>query len=255
VAATPAVTPPSEPPPGSEVTLPYFQAQLAPYGRWVDIAGVGPAWVPFVARSVPEWRPYFNDGHWEYIDDGWFWRSDYPWGEYTFHYGRWMRDARFGWAWVPGYHWGPAWVCWRNAEAEGYCGWAPLPPGARFEPGVGLMWDGRVAMDVDFGLAPDMFVFIPFDHFWAHDYLAFRAPLWRAPFLFKASFVANHYDVVGGRVVFGGLGRERIAALTHHDVHVEKVEFHDAHVAHSREIERAHGGFDHGRPAQGHDGH
>ena len=84
-----------------------------------------------------------------------------------------------GWAWVPGYNWGPAWVCWRHAEGEGYCGWAPLPPGARFEAGVGLMWNGRLAVDVDFGLAPDLFVFIPFDHFWARDYLAFRAPFWR----------------------------------------------------------------------------
>ena len=122
------------------------------------------------------------------------------------------------------------------------------------------MWNGRLAMDVDFGLAPDMFVFIPFDHFWAHDYLAFRAPLWRVPDLFRVSLLANHYGLVGGRFVVEGIGRERIGLLTHHEVRVEKMEFRDAHIAHSREIEHARvfdshgGGIDHGR-AVGHEGH
>jgi hypothetical protein len=132
-----------------------------------------------VQASVPGWRPYLDQGHWEYTEQGWNWHSDYPWGEYVFHYGRWTRDPQFGWAWVPGYHWGPGWVCWRNAENAGFCGWAPLPPGARFEVGVGLIWNGRVAVDTDFGLAPDAFVFLPFDHFWAHDYRGFLAPGWR----------------------------------------------------------------------------
>lgn len=257
-----APVPPLEPPPGSEISLSYFQTQLAPYGSWVDIPGYGPCWVPAVQATVPDWRPYLNEGHWIYTDDGWSWQSDYPWGQYAFHYGRWMRDIRYGWVWVPGYNWGPAWVCWRHAEAEGFCGWAPLPPGARFEVGVGLMWNGRLAMDVDFGLAPDMFVFIPFDHFWARDYVAFRAPLWRVPLLFRGSILANHYGIVGGRFVVEGIGRERIGLLTHHEVRVEKMEFRDAHIAHSREIEHArgadiHGGIDRsravGRPGEGHD--
>jgi hypothetical protein len=250
VAPAPAVPPPA----GPEMTLPYFQSQLAPYGSWVDIPGQGPCWVPSVAASVPDWRPYFNEGHWVYTDEGWSWQSDYPWGEYTFHYGRWMRDARFGWVWVPGYDWGPAWVCWRNAEAEGYCGWAPLPTDARFVAGVGLMWNGRPGVDVGFGLGPDMFVFIPFDHFWAHDYLGFRAPFGRVSFLFRGSLLANHYAFIGGRFVFDGIGRDRIGLLTHHEVRAERLEFHDAHIA--REHERfsgfhggghdEHGGRDHG---------
>jgi hypothetical protein len=255
-----AVVPaPTAPPPASEVNLSYFQTQLAPYGRWVDIPGQGPCWVPSVEAAVPDWRPYFNEGHWVYTDDGWSWQSDYPWGEYTFHYGRWLRDPMLGWAWVPGYNWGPAWVCWRHAEGAGYCGWAPLPPGARFEAGVGLMWDGRLAADVDFGLAPDLFVFIPFDHFWARDYLAFRAPLWRVHDLFRVSILANHYGFVGGRFVFDGIGRDRIGLLTHHEVRAERIEFHDAHIAHAREIEHArgvdiHGGvMDHSRLGGGHD--
>ena len=190
--------------------------------------------MPSVQASVPDWRPYFNEGHWVYTDEGWSWQSDYPWGEYAFHYGRWFRDARYGWTWMPGYNYGPAWVSWRHAEGEGFCGWAPLPPAAIFEPGVGLMWDGRLAVDVDFGLAPDFYVFVPFDHFWAHDYLAFRAPLWRTRDLFRVSILANHFGVVGGRFVFGGIGRERMAALTHHEVVVERVGFHDAHIANDR---------------------
>jgi hypothetical protein len=241
---------PAGPAPGSEISLSYFQTQLAPYGTWVDIPGQGPSWVPSVQGSVPDWRPYFNAGHWVYTDDGWSWQSDYPWGEYTFHYGRWMKDFRYGWAWVPGYTWGPGWVSWRNAEADGFCGWAPLPPGANFQPGIGLMWNGRLAVDADFGLAPDMYVFIPFDHFWAPDYLAFRAPFGRVPFLFRSSILANHFSLIGGRFVFEGIGHDRIGLLTHHEVRAERIEFHDAHIAH--EFEHAHGGF---APSFGHDSH
>jgi hypothetical protein len=250
---------PSVPPPASEINLSYFQAQLAPYGRWVDIPGQGPCWVPSVQATVADWRPYFNEGHWVYTDDGWSWQSDYPWGEYTFHYGRWLRDPLLGWAWVPGYNWGPAWVCWRHAEGEGFCGWAPLPPGADFQVGIGFMWHGRLAVDADFGLGPDAFVFIPFDHFWARDYLAFRAPFGRVSFLFRASILANHYSFAGGRFVFDGIGRERIGLLTHHDVRAERIEFHDAHIAHAREVEHARGadihggGMDRSRSGGGHD--
>ncbi len=110
----PSVNPPGEPStpapavaeaslPGSEVTLPYFQSQLSPYGSWTDIPGYGLCWIPSRLQSTtPDWRPYFSGGHWEYTEQGWFWRSDYPWGEYAFHYGRWFRDPRYGWAWVPG---------------------------------------------------------------------------------------------------------------------------------------------------------
>jgi hypothetical protein len=243
------------PPPGSEVNLAYFQAQLAPYGTWVNVPGEGLCWAPSVQNTVLDWRPYLNDGHWVYTDDGWSWQSDYPWGEYAFHYGRWFRDPHYGWMWRPGYHWGPGWVAWRNADAAGYCGWAPLPPGATFEPGVGLMWNGRVAVDTDFGLGPDMYVFVPYDHFWAHDYVAFRAPGFRVGFLFRGSLVANHWGFVGGRFVFDGIGRERIGILTHHEIRPEHIEFRDSHIAHEREIEHNyshgrdfdHGGFSHDR--------
>ncbi|HEY3854522.1 MAG TPA: DUF6600 domain-containing protein [Verrucomicrobiae bacterium] len=246
----PSVNPPGEPGtsappvaeaavPGSEVTLPYFQSQLSPYGTWADIPGYGLCWIPSVQATTPDWRPYFSGGHWEYTEQGWFWRSDYPWGEYAFHYGRWFRDPRYGWAWVPGYHWGPGWVCWRNAEDAGFCGWAPLPPSARFEVGVGLVWNGSVAVNTDFGLGADMFVFVPFGHFWDHDYRAWGVPAWRRGELFHHSIVASHYGFVGGHFFVGGIGRERIGVLTHHDVPMARIELHDSRIVHEREIQRS----------------
>ena len=117
-------------------TFDYFQGQLTPYGHWIDVPGVGACWVPAEA-SLPGWRPYVDSGHWEYTDAGWYWRSDYPWGEIAFHYGRWLNDARTGfvWAWAPQYDWAPSWVCWRYADGAGCMGWAPLPWDARIRLG------------------------------------------------------------------------------------------------------------------------
>ncbi|HEY3863530.1 MAG TPA: DUF6600 domain-containing protein [Verrucomicrobiae bacterium] len=256
--APPVLVPegPSGPLPGSDINMNYFQAKLSPFGAWVDVAGYGLCWEPSIQTKQVGWRPYFDGGHWEYTDDGWMWNSDYPWGQYVFHYGRWMRDARYGWLWVPGYEWAPSWVCWRNDEADGYSAWAPLPPGARFEAGVGLFWNGHLAVNADFGLGADAFVFVPFDHFWAHDYRPFLAPFDRVPVLFRASFVANGYGFVNGRFVIGGIGRERIGLLTHHEVVLGRIEFHDAHIAHSFELQRAHSvEVIRGHGFEGRDGH
>jgi len=229
----------ASPPAGSEVNLGYFQTQLAPYGSWVDAPGYGSCWRPTVQDTSPGWAPYLDAGHWQYTDEGWYWASDYPWGEYAFHYGRWARSPRLGWLWIPGYEWGPGWVCWRNCEADGYCGWAPLPPGARFQAGVGLLWNGRLAVDADFGLGADAFFFIPFDRFWAHDYRACLAPGWRVPALFRVSIVANGYRFAGGRFIVDGIGRDRIARLTHHEVVAGRIEFGDARIGRARELERS----------------
>ncbi|HWD19006.1 MAG TPA: DUF6600 domain-containing protein [Verrucomicrobiae bacterium] len=232
-----AATPPDQPPPNSEVNLAYFQTQLSPAGAWVDVPGYGQCWRPTVVAQNPDWRPYCDAGHWVYSDDGWAWQSDYPWGDVAFHYGRWYHDWRWGWVWTPGYNWGPAWVSWRHAEGAGFCGWAPLPPEARFEVGVGLTFGGHVGLDVDFGLPASAYVFVPFDHFWDHSYHGFVAPLWRADALFRASVVINDYHFESGRFVVGGLGRERIAVLTHHEVPIERIRIRDERVARAREIQ------------------
>ncbi len=237
--APPFGAPYNVPPPdasGSEVNLAFFQSQLAPYGTWVDVAPYGPCWRPAEAQRIADWRPYCNMGHWEYTDAGWFWHSDYPWGEIAFHYGRWARDPGSGWVWVPGYNWGPAWVCWR--QASGFFGWAPLPPSARFEVGVGLTFGGRVVTDSGFGLSADAFSFVPFDAFWARDLRALVAPSWRVPGLFRASVVLNGYHFVDGRFVIDGFGRERVAALTHHEVRAGRITFRDRRIAREAESQR-----------------
>jgi hypothetical protein len=64
------------------------------------------------------------------------WRSRLRWGWAPFHYGRWGWDRNLGWFWLPGTVWGPGWVTWRSSNL--YIGWAPLPPGVRFVPGIGI---------------------------------------------------------------------------------------------------------------------
>lgn len=225
-------------PPGSMISLTYFETQLAPYGNWVDLPVYGPAWRPNDAVSNPLWRPYFDRGSWQYTEAGWFWNSEAPYGDIVFHYGRWVRDYRYGWVWVPGYDWAPAWVTWR--QADGYAGWAPLPPGAYYEAGVGLFYRGGLAVDVDFGLEPDAFVFVGYDHFWEHDYRPFLAPRDRVGLLFRSSIVLNGYRVADGRFVVEGFGRDRIAALTHHEVRIGSVAIHDARINQAREFDRSH---------------
>jgi hypothetical protein len=214
---------PTAPPPGAPgVSFEAFQAQLAPYGSWIQVPGYGLCWQPAVAVTDPLWRPYFDAGHWIYTDDGWSWQSDYPWGNIAFHYGRWFRYNGV-WAWAPGYDWAPAWVCWR--EAEGYNGWAPLPPTAVYRPGVGLYYNGALALDVDFGLGPDDFTFVPYDHFWDFHLRAFFVPHDRVALFFHHSHILNGYRVDHGRFVVEGLGRDHVFAMTHHDVRIE----HDRH--------------------------
>ena len=247
VPAYPAATPapyvpeayvPAVAPVGSDITLNYFQDQLRPFGRWVDVPPYGPAWQPTDALVIPGWRPYLNQGYWVNTDAGFYWHSDAPYGDIVFHYGRWMRDVRYGWVWIPGYDWAPAWVSWRHAE--GFAGWAPLPPAARFEVGVGLMYRGGLAVDVDFGLAPDDYIFVGYDHFLAHGYQPFLVERERAGLLFRGSLVMNDYRIMDGRVVVEGLGRDRVAAFAHVSVlPVERITIRDARIERGRELEVA----------------
>src|ERR1043165_9411019 len=133
ITPAPAPTPPPPPQPVQVVEVQIraetdFYEPLQPYGQWEVIPPYGRCWVP--ARVESDWRPYCN-GHWENTEDGWYWASEEPWGWATYHYGRWDFNPRFGWYWVPHTQWAPAWVCWRRGE--GYVGWAPLHPSARFE--------------------------------------------------------------------------------------------------------------------------
>ncbi len=125
---------------------------LAPYGDWVYSDRWGLVWSP---EDVPyDFRPYDTDGYWANTDYGWYWVSDYEWGDIPFHYGRWVNDPDDGWLWIPGYVWSPGWVVWRSSGR--YVGWMPMPPDRTFLlggnvsfglPGFGLSF----SFDDDYG--------------------------------------------------------------------------------------------------------
>lgn len=146
----------------------YFYTSLAPYGSWVDVAGYGWCWQPTVAVTYAGWRPYHQGGRWLYTDSGWYWQSDYSWGWAPFHYGRWFNHPRRGWCWTPDRVWGPAWVSWRTSSS--YCGWAPLPPVARYRSGFGLSYyDRHVGVSFEFGLGASDYTFVSHEHFYTHN--------------------------------------------------------------------------------------
>lgn len=117
----------------ARVSFGVFFDALQPYGEWVTVADYGYCWRP--TGIDQSWRPYSN-GRWVWSDNGWFWDSYEEWGWAPYHYGRWTYDDYYGWIWVPDYEWGPSWVQWRYAD--GYVGWAPLPPRAGFHFSIGI---------------------------------------------------------------------------------------------------------------------
>ena len=192
-----------------------FYDALAPYGTWVDVPGYGWCWQPTVVVINPSWQPYSDEGCWLWTDNGWYWNSYYAWGWAPFHYGRWCQYPRYGWLWCPDNVWGPAWVCWR--DYPGYCGWAPLPPGAFFTAGLGWTFNGlAVGFDFGFGLGPGCFTFCDYDNFCRrHPFGHFR----RGPgaeHFFRDSRVNNNFaaDMHHG-FINRGIDPSRIEAATH----------------------------------------
>ena len=150
-------------PPPAAVNISFFYEALAPYGNWLQVDGAQ-YWQPAAVGLDPDWQPYCQRGHWVNSDCGWAWYSDYSWGWAPFHYGRWRHDDRLGWIWAPDTVWGPAWVNWR--EHAGVIGWAPLPPGAVYVPGVGFTFQGRrVAVGFEFGLQARQYTFVEMRYF------------------------------------------------------------------------------------------
>src|SRR6266850_3929053 len=90
----PIVTPPATPPPVYVSNAPqevnYFYSDLAPYGSWLELDGVGWCWQPRAVVINRGWSPYCDNGRWIYSDCGWYWSSSYSWGWAPFHYGRWQ---------------------------------------------------------------------------------------------------------------------------------------------------------------------
>jgi hypothetical protein len=213
------LTPPSEAPPPTYVSSPpvevsYFYSDLAPYGTWVQLDGVGWCWQPRAVVINHGWSPYCDCGHWVYTDAGWFWQSDYSWGWAPFHYGRWQLYPRCGWVWLPDRVWGPAWVTWRY-EGD-HCGWAPLPPHADFDVHFGYRFNGvQVGLNFDFGLHPEHFTFIALHDFHEHDFAHYRMPPTEVTKIYNHTTIINNYMVNNNTIVNQGVKVERVQAATH----------------------------------------
>ena len=209
-----AVTPPVE-----QVNYNYFYQTLAPYGTWIDLPAYGWCWQPTVAVVDVGWRPYCNRGRWLWTDCGWYWQSDYAWGWAPFHYGRWHRSAAYGWVWFPDSAWAPAWVTWRYSDA--YCGWAPLPPGAHFDVGIGFRFHGgRVGLGFDFGLVPDCFTFVPTGRLCDRTPWHHRLPPTQVVGIFNRTTIINNY-IAGSNnrsIVNLGPGADAIAAASRSEI-------------------------------------
>jgi hypothetical protein len=229
--------PEQEPPPAYTSTPPtdvnYFYNDLAPYGTWVQLDGVGWCWQPRVVLINHGWRPYCDSGHWLYSDAGWYWQSDYSWGWAPFHYGRWQLHDRCGWVWTPDTTWGPAWVIWRTSGD--YCGWAPVPPHAVFDVGFGWRFNGvRVGLDFDFGLRPDRFTFVAFKDFTHRDLGHRHLAAAEVTRVYSHTTVVNNYTVNNRIVANRGIPVDRVAAATHTEIH--KVAIRDAPAASARTV-------------------
>lgn len=226
--ATPSPAPSSvttvpapRPTPDNAAQLTEFKTQLSPYGNWSDVPGYGVAWQP--SSLSPQWRPYFDGGFWMYSDEGWYWRTDYAWGDIAFHYGRWVKTPR-GWFWVPGYDYAPSWVVWRHADADGYIGWAPLPPGATLVNGGWVYRGVRVAQDFDFGLGPRDFAFVSSGGFWSHDYHRFAIADALLADVFRRTRFENHFWWHNGRFINNGIDSAMVSSLTHRQFQPIKIQ-------------------------------
>ena len=204
-------------PPVSGAAADYYDA-LAPYGTWVEVPAYGWCWQPTVVVVNPAWQPYCNEGSWLWTDNGWYWNSYYAWGWAPFHYGRWCQYPGYGWLWSPDRIWWPAWVCWR--DYPGYCGWAPLPPGAYFTAGLGwTYWGAAVGFNFGFGLGPGCFTFCDFDHFGHRRSFGSFHHGRDADRFFRDSRVHNDFAVDPHHgFVNRGIDRSRIEAATHQSI-------------------------------------
>jgi len=212
---SPAVetAPTAEPPPAepSQVNYNFFYDSLAPYGNWFTVPTYGYVWQPTCAVITPGWRPYWNNGCWNWCDSGWYWNSYYSWGWAPFHYGNWVSAPGRGWCWVPGSTWSPSWVTFRYGG--GYCGWAPLPPGCGVSTGVGLTWGGSgVGVSFGFGFAAGDYCWTPTSYFTAPNCWAYGVYGSGVNQIYNNSTVINNY-VVGNNntVINGGIHPDKIS--------------------------------------------
>jgi hypothetical protein len=222
-AHTPETAPPAgtEPtPPPTEATVTYFYSTLAPYGGWVNLDGYGWCWRPTIVTYSNGWQPYCQNGYWVYSNCGWYWVSGYSWGWATFHYGRWFCHPHYGWCWWPDTTWAPSWVCWRYNQD--YCGWAPLPPHAVYQSGVGFVYQGHaVTAGFSFGLNAGAFTFVATKNFCDPHLQRFRVDAAEGNRIFNQTMVINNIDFDSHQrgIVNAGVPPKHITAVTRQEIH------------------------------------
>jgi hypothetical protein len=195
----------------------YFDDSLQPYGNWIYVSGYGRCWQPTVCVVNHDWQPYCDRGRWVYSDCGWYWQSDYSWGWAAFHYGRWFCDDHRGWVWCPGRTWGPAWVSWRHSAD--YCGWAPLPPLARFIPGIGFRFGNRdVGAGFEFGLRARHYTFVPVDRMCDYAPYRYKVSHTQITKVYNNTTVINNVTVRNNKIINHGIDPKVVAAVSHTEV-------------------------------------
>jgi hypothetical protein len=211
-------------PPEKDANISYFYQALSPAGTWHETS-FGWAWHPGVVSVEANWRPYCNGGHWTWTDHGWYWESSYPWGWATFHYGRWANDPSVGWVWIPDTTWGPAWVNWRHSDE--YYGWAPLPPAAHFDAGVGFSFNSdKVGFNigVDFGLHERDYSFVACDHFLEPNLAIAIVPEARVTTVFRSTtIIKNTYVYNNSRVINNGIAVSDVTRVTRRQVETVRI--------------------------------
>lgn len=202
------------------VAVPYhthFQESLSPYGSWVDVPTYGRCWQPAVVIGNPHWRPYSDRGRWLWTNHGWYWQSDYSWGWAPFHYGRWSQDSIYGWVWIPGDTWAPSWVSWRTCDS--HIGWAPLPPQAVYQVGVGFTHQsGLVVTGYEWNLSLGHYTFVALGRFCDRNPAYYSVPVTQVKNIYNQTIVNNNYITTNNTVINQGLPGDRVAALTRQEV-------------------------------------
>jgi hypothetical protein len=204
--------------PSFSMDIGLFYDELEPHGHWIDYPGYGYVFAP---RVGPTWRPY-TIGQWAYTNEyGWMWASQEPFGWATYHYGRWT-PSPYGWLWVPGYEWGPAWVSWRTGG--NYIGWAPLPPRAGWQVGVGF---NIGSSGFDTYLGPRDYTFVPMTGFADPRYtrvIDYAVPIERNVVIIDDTRNVTSYATVERRVVNRGIDPERVRQQTGREVRRARVQ-------------------------------
>jgi len=191
-----------EDPYSAEMDTSYFYDYLSPHGAWVRHSPYGYVWIP--ERMAYGWRPY-TQGQWVWSDFGWTWASSFRWGWVPFHYGRWGWERYLGWYWVPGAEWGPAWVSWRSSDL--YIGWAPIPPEARFVPGVGIS-------TLPYTLHHSSWVFVQYPYFLENRLYRYVLPMERNLTIINYSALRTDIRMRGDRIINRGVDIDYVRRMT-----------------------------------------